>query len=152
MDGVLLLQGTQSSIAWKAEWDGWPLLGRRDILMVTVTDFEHRVDEAEPPLLEELGVNFGHIKTKVNFSEETKWLRIGIDRIKSTEKRGPASHGRYRSLWPDNILYLICDVFTSGMISVWSDCALTNHDRVERAISDTCMDSSSLEPFHYIVF
>lgn len=77
-----------------------------------------------------------------------KWLRIGVDRIKSAEKRGPTSHGRYGSLWPHYILHLICDVLTSGM----SGCTLANHDRVERAISDMCMDSSSLEPFHYIVF
>ena len=113
--------------------------------------FKLCVDETEPPLLEELGVNFGHIKTKANLAEETKWLMEGLDGIKSTEERGPAYYGRYGSLWPDNILHLICDVLASG-ISFWSTCALANHDRVGRAILDMCMDLSCSERFHYIVF
>jgi hypothetical protein len=35
--------------------------------------------EGEPPLLEELGVNFGHIKMKVGISTGSEALLIGVD-------------------------------------------------------------------------
>lgn len=62
--------------------------------------------DGEPPLLEELGINFEHIRTKVPSTPTPKWYNaelelmiIDSNRVKPLRAHRPTPHGRQRPLW-----------------------------------------------------